>query len=215
MLTLYDYWRSSAAYRVRIALNIKELTYEQVSIHLTKEGGQQKSETYRSMNPQGLVPVLKDGDLTINQSLSIIEYLEEKFPQPALLPKSPERKALARSISQMIACDIHPLNNLRILHYLKDALSVSDDEKQTWYQHWVKEGFSAIEQQLALYPVQGEFCLGNELSVADVCLIPQVYNAQRFGVDMHDFPRLCDINAFCLGLEAFKKAIPENQSDAQ
>lgn len=214
MLQLYGYWRSSAAYRVRIALNLKGIPYEQVSVHLVKDGGEQHKPEYRSLNPQGLVPFLIDGDTKLSQSIAMLEYLEERHPEPRLLPEDIHLKAKVRATCQTIACDIHPVDNLRVLKYLTGKLGVEEEQKMEWYRHWITLGFTALEQQLQEYSKQGPYCFGEQLTMADACLIPQVYNANRFACSMESFPRLRAINDACLGLEAFKQAIPEAQPDA-
>ncbi|MDG9669088.1 maleylacetoacetate isomerase [Hahella sp. CR1] len=214
MMRLYDYWRSSAAYRVRIALNLKGLPYEAHSVHLAKDGGQQHQSDYKALNPQGLVPLLTDGEFRLNQSLAIIEFLEDNHPTPALLPADPQTKAQVRAFSQVIACDIHPLDNLRVLQYLTGPMEVNEEKKLVWYQHWILEGFKALEQMAAGYADKGPYCFGEHVTMADVCLIPQVYNANRFNCPMTNFPRLREINDNCLKLDAFQKATPEQQADA-
>ena len=208
MIKLYDYFRSTASYRVRIALNWKELPHELIEVHLVKEGGQQKKPDYLSQNPQGLVPALIDGDMTLTQSLAILEYLEEQYPTSSLLPENSTDKALVRSIAQIIACDIHPLNNLRVLKYLAETLEQTDETKTTWYHHWIQQGFDAIEALLAKHQSNPNFCIGEQVSIADVCLIPQIYNANRFECDLSAYPRIMNINNYCLTLPAFDKASP-------
>ncbi len=216
MIKLYSYWRSTAAYRVRLALNIKQISYSQRAVHLVKDGGQQNEPEYRAINPQGLVPSIVHGDVKISQSLAILEYLEEKYPQKVpLLPNNLEQRALARQLSQIIASDLHPLNNLRVLQYLSNSLKISETERTKWYHHWLALGFDAFSEILAENNFSGPYCLGGELSMADVCLIPQIYNAERFGFSMEAYPRLVEINQACLKLERFKDAIPENQPDAE
>ncbi|NKB38443.1 MAG: maleylacetoacetate isomerase [Gammaproteobacteria bacterium] len=214
MIKLYSYWRSSAAYRVRIALNLKKLEHEIVPVNMLKDGGEQHSEAYKTINPQGLVPTLQDGKSTITQSLAILEYLEEKYPRIALLPADLEQKAKARQLAQIIACDIHPLDNLRVLKYLKNELAVSDVAKDDWYAHWIRLGFAAFESALDKNSPTGGFCLGDAVSIADLCLIPQMYNAHRFNINLDNFPRLCEIEKNCLQLQAFARASPEQQIDA-
>jgi len=215
MIKLYGYWRSTAAYRVRLALNIKQISYSQESVHLVKDGGKQHLPEYQSLNPQGLVPTLVDDDVAIGQSLAILEYLEEKYPQKSLLPALLSERAQARQLCQIIACDLHPLNNLRVLKYLSNELKVSDDEKSKWYHHWLDCGFKAFDRLLEKQAIAGTYCMGGELSIADVCLIPQIYNADRFGFSMDAYPRLNEINQNCLQLTRFQDAIPENQPDAE
>jgi maleylacetoacetate isomerase len=213
-MKLYTYFRSSASYRVRIALNLKNLTVDLIPIHLVKHGGEQLQPEFRALNPDGLVPVLIDGDQTITQSLAIIEYLDELHPSPPLLPASPRERAYVRGIALSIACDIHPLNNLRVLRYLKRELQVADDAKDGWYRHWCEQGLAALEQSLSRDPRVGRFCLGDTPSLADCCLIPQIYNAQRMHSDLSAMPTLMRINDNCLALPAFANAAPEMQPDA-
>lgn len=214
-MKLYTYWRSSAAYRVRIALNLKGVEYEDIPVHLVKGGGQHLGEKYGAINPQHLVPSLKDGDDKIfTQSLSVIEYLDEIYPDPALLPAKPEARAHVRSLAQQIACEIHPVNNLRVLKYLTDTFDVTPDQKTKWYRHWVAEGFEALEASLEKSNYTGTFCFGEKPGLADCCLIPQVYNAKRFDVPLEGCPVIRRITDACQKLPAFNKAAPENQSDA-
>ncbi|MBO1112748.1 maleylacetoacetate isomerase [Bordetella petrii] len=214
-MQLYSYFRSSAAYRVRIALNLKGIPYEYLGVHLLKDGGQQLSDSYRALNPAALVPTLVDGDAIIGQSLAIIEYLDETHPQPALLPSDPAGRARVRAIAQTIACDTHPLNNLRVLKYLKRTLQVSDDAKNDWYRHWVHLGLSAVESMLADSPATGRFCHGDAPTLADLCLVPQVYNARRFDCDLSAMPTVLRIDAACRELQAFDLAEPDKQPDAE
>ena len=211
-LVLYGYWRSSAAYRVRIALNLKGLAYRQVPVHLVKDGGQQHGPEYRALNPQGLLPLLIDGETRIAQSLAILEYLEEVFPVPALLPGDPAQRAQVRALALHIACDIHPLNNLRVLQYLSGTLGVADAAKDTWYRHWVEAGLAALEQGLVALP--GTLSLGERPGYLEACLIPQVYNARRFDCDLRPYPRILEMVARCETLEPFRQAAPEAQPDA-
>lgn len=216
MLKLYSYWRSSAAYRVRIAMNLKGLPYEQVPIHLLRDGGQQHAAEYRSLNPQKLLPLLVDEEndgVRIAQSLAILEYLEEIFPVPPLLPGDPAERAQVRALALHIACDIHPLNNLRVLHYLSGELGVADEAKQAWVRHWVTSGLTAVEQ--GLVPFDGRLSLLDRPGYLEACLIPQLYNARRFGCDLSPFPRILAMAAHCEALPAFIEAAPENQADAQ
>lgn len=216
MLTLYSYWRSSAAYRVRIALNLKGLAYKQVPVHLLKDGGQQHSAEYQALNPQQLVPLLVDegsGGVRIAQSLAILEYLDEAFPVPALLPSDPGMRAQVRALALHIACDLHPLNNLRVLQYLTGELGVSEAGKDAWYQHWLHSGLAAVEQGLALF--EGRLSLGERPGYLEACLIPQLYNARRYNADLEAYPRILAMGARCESLEAFKQAAPEVQPDAQ
>jgi len=215
-LTLYGYWRSSAAYRVRIALNLKGLAYRQVPVHLVKDGGQQRAADYRALNPQQLVPLLVDeanGGARISQSLAILEYLEEVFPVPALLPDDPVRRAQVRALAMHIACEIHPLNNLRVLQYLSAELGVDDEAKNVWYQHWVGQGLAAVEAGLECF--DGRLSLNDRPGYLEACLVPQVYNARRFACDLAAYPRILEIVARCETLPAFQQAAPEVQPDAQ
>ncbi|SDH15753.1 maleylacetoacetate isomerase [Pseudomonas benzenivorans] len=216
MLTLYGYWRSSAAYRVRIALNLKRLAYQQVPVHLVRDGGQQHAPEYQALNPQQLVPLLVDegnGGVRIAQSLAILEYLEEVYPVPALLPADPAQRAQVRALALHIACEVHPLNNLRVLQYLSAELGASDQAKDAWYRHWVAAGLVAVEQGLAVF--DGRLSLGERPGYLEACLIPQLYNARRFDCDLDAYPRILAMAARCETLEAFKQAAPEVQPDAQ
>lgn len=208
-MQLYSYFRSSAAYRVRIALSLKGLPYEYLAVHLLKDGGQQLSADYRQVNPTALVPTLVDGDAVIGQSLAIIEYLEETHPQPPLLPADAIGRARVRDLALGIACDTHPLNNLRVLNYLGHRLELSEDARLQWYRHWVEEGFAAVERILRLRCSGGPFALGLQPTLADVCLIPQVFNARRFDVPLSTFPMINEVAERCETLEAFRKASPE------
>jgi len=214
MIKLYGYWRSTAAYRVRIALNLKQIAYSQESVHLIKDGGEQHKPEYKALNPQELVPTLVDGDVIIGQSMAILEYLEEKYPKPSLLPQDLKSRAFVRQLCQLVACDIHPLNNLRVLNYISQDLEISEAKKESWYHHWLRKGFQAYEELLKQRAIEGTYSLGEELSLADACLIPQLYNANRFNFPMDEFPRLLAINENCLQLERFQNAVPENQPDA-
>jgi len=209
---LYGYWRSSAAYRVRIALNLKELSYQQRSIHLVKNGGEQHSADYQNLNPNQLVPVLVDGGVTLNQSLAIIDYLDETYPEVVLTPLDKERRYIVKSLAQDIAVDIHPLNNLRVLQYLSGELSVEEGDKTRWYRHWIEQGFTALEKRLKL--CSGEYSVGDEVSLVDACLVPQVYNAKRFDVDLTPYSNIVRVTTSLSELEAFKRAAPEAQPDA-
>jgi len=214
MIRLYGYWRSTAAYRVRIALNLKQVSYSQESVHLVKDGGEQHQPEYRAINPQGLVPTLIDDGYAISQSMAILEYLEEKYERPRLLPQDLKARAFARQLCQLVACDIHPLNNLRVLKYLTDQLGVVEADKNQWYHHWIREGFQAFDKMREAQGIEGPYSLGEELSLVDACLIPQIYNAHRFNFPVDEFPRLAAINDNCLKLERFQNAIPESQPDA-
>lgn len=208
MITLYNYFRSSASYRVRIALNIKLLDYNLKDIHLVNHGGEQHFPDYRALNPQEHVPTLLENELVLTQSLAIIEYLEEKYPNPFLLPKEINDRALVRSLSQVIACDIHPINNLSVLNFLKERFNLSDEQKQQWYAHWVKKGLIAYEALLKKHNCSGLFSFGDTFTMADCCLIPQLYNANRFSVDIDDLLLLQKINNNAMQLPAVINAAP-------
>jgi maleylpyruvate isomerase len=211
-LKLYTYYRSSAAYRVRIALNLKGLPYEMVPIHLTKDGGYQRKPEFVAVNPQMRVPALalSSGDV-LTQSLAIIEYLDDIHPEPPLLPADALDRAKVRALAQTVACDIHPLNNLVVLQYLKRTLKHEQAEIDAWYHHWIIEGFKAIEAMISPSP----YAWGSQVSLADVCLVPQVFNARRLKVPLDKFPKIVAVETDCLKLPAFDKARPENQPDAE
>lgn len=213
-LVLYSYWRSSAAYRVRIGLNLKSLPYTQKNVHLLRDGGEQRSAAYRAMNPQALLPTLQHGNLVLSQSLAILEYLDEIHPAPALLPNDAAGRARVRALAQLVACDIHPLNNLRVGQYLKAEYTLEQAAVEDWMRHWMREGFAAMEAMLAQSEQTGALCHGDTPTLADICLIPQLYNAHRFGLDMAAYPTLAAIEARALALPAFEAARPENQPDA-
>ncbi len=215
MRTLYSYWRSSAAYRVRIALNLKGMDYVIAPVHLVRDGGEQHRDDYRTLNPQQLVPTLVDGGRVLRESLAIIEYLEEAYPAtPRLLPRAALACARVRELAQMVACDIHPLGNLRVLQYLQRELGASDEQKLAWSRHWIEAGFDAIETVLASGGHAGKFCEGDTPTLADCCLVPQVYNARRFGVPLARYPTITRIDAACARFDAFQRAAPEAQADA-
>ncbi|WP_412757165.1 maleylacetoacetate isomerase [Legionella bozemanae] len=210
-MKLYDYFRSTACYRVRIALNLKNIAYEKIDIHLVNHGGEQHSPEYRKINPQELVPSLEINGQVINQSLAIIDYLDETYPTPSLLPQNPLDRATVKSLALIVACDMHPLNNLRVLNRLKTQLQASEIQVTEWYHHWLKTGFDALEAKLQQIKRNQAFCFGNTVTLADLCLIPQVYNAHRFHFAMDNYPLINEINAHCLTLESFQKAAPELQ----
>lgn len=212
-MKLYGYWRSSAAYRVRIALALKGVDYQSIPVHLVKNGGEQHQAAYQVLNPAELVPTLVDEELTLNQSLAILEYLDARYPEPALLPADAAQAAQVRALALDIACDIHPLNNLRVLQYLTGPLGLSEQQKTEWIHHWLATGFQALEQRLA--ETAGKFCIGDKVSLADLCLVPQVYNALRFQLDMSPYPVMMAIYQHCNQLDAFQQAAPEAQPDAQ
>lgn len=208
MLKLYDYFRSSASFRVRIALNLKGLDYQTIPVHLLNHGGEQFSDAYQQINPQCLVPALQDGNQTLTQSLAIIEYLEESYVSPTLFTDNAYHNALIRSFALTIAADIHPLNNLRVLKYLAHEFNMSDAQKTHWYHHWMAKGLSALEKQLNTHELTGLYCFGNQPTLADICLIPQMYNARRFALDLNPYPTLVTIDKNCQKLAAFMDAFP-------
>ena len=213
-LRLYSYWRSSAAYRVRIGLNLKGLAYETVPVHLLRDGGQQHAPDYAAQNPQELVPTLLHGGRIIRQSLAILEYLDELWPEPPLLPVEARDRAHVRGLAQLVACDMHPLNNLRVLQFFEREWSVPQSERDAWVRHWIESGFAAMERLLSEDAATGTYCHGELPGLADCCLVPQAYNARRFGVDMAAYPTIARIEGACLALPAFDAARPENQADA-
>ena len=212
-LELYTFSKSSATYRVRIALNYKGIDYQPHYIDLTKGKGENFEAEYMSINTQGFVPTLVNGDNVLQQSMAILEYLEEKHPTPAMLPVNPEDRAYVRAITNMIACDIHPLNNLRVLHYIENDLNLEVEQKLEWYRHWIREGFTALENFLLRNKKHGQYCFGDDPSLADACLVPQVYNAYRYQCDMDDYPAIRGINEHCQALVSFRNAAPEKQQD--
>lgn len=207
-MKLYNYYRSSSSYRVRIALNIKQLAYETIPVHLVNHGGEQHHVDYKALNPQALVPTLTDNNHILTQSIAIIEYLEEAYPTPSLLPPDVLARADVRSIALMIACDMHPLNNLRVLNQLKKQFTATEDQIQTWYHQWLKLGFDTIETKLMQLPRQKAICYGDTITIADVCLIPQIYNAKRYHFSIEPYPLINEINNYCLSLTAFASAAP-------
>ncbi len=211
-MQLYSYFRSSAAYRVRIAFNLKGLSFETIPIHLQKEGGVNRKPEFRAVNPQMRLPALKlDNGEVLTQSLAIIEYLDEVYPQPPLLPSNPAERARVRAAAQLIACDIHPLNNVGPLRYLKNEFGQDQGKIDTWYHHWVVEGFQALEAMIR----PGSYAFGGSVTLADVCLVPQVANARRLKVPLDRYPKIGAVDAACAKLSAFEKARPENQPDAE
>lgn len=215
-MKLYTYWRSSAAYRVRIGLALKGLDFDSAPVHLLKDGGEQLSDIYGAVNPQKLVPSLElDSGEVLTQSLAILEYLDDVQPEPALLPADPLARAKVRAMAQAIAVDVHPINNLRILKYLVKDLGLSDDQKMVWLHHWMGTGFAGLEGLLAQSDRVGAYCYGDAPTLADVCLVPQFYNARRFDVDLSPYPTLCRIDETCRAHPAFVAAAPENQPDAE
>jgi maleylacetoacetate isomerase len=213
-MKLWGYFRSSAAFRVRIALNLKGLAYEQASVHLRKN--EQMRQDYLALQPQGLVPALEDGGQIFIQSLAIMEYLDETHPEPPLLPKDPAGRARVRALAQAVACDIHPIDNLRVLRYLAKPLGHGEKEVETWFNHWIKLGFDALERLLADDRRIGKFCHGDMPGLADACLVPQVFNSKRYpSFDLSPYPAIRRIFDNCMALDAFAQARPEKQPDAE
>jgi len=215
VIRFYGYFRSSAAWRCRIALNLKGVQTEFIPVHLRRGGGEQRQPAYRERNPQGLVPLLEDGDFRLSQSLAIIEWLEECYPEPPLLPAGPRDRARVRAFAQSIACDIHPLQNLRVLEYLRGELAQDDDGVSAWCRRWIGEGLRACETLLAQDQHGGAYAFGAAPGLADICLVPQVFSARRFGVDLASMPTIGRIVAACEELEAFAAAHPSRQPDAE
>jgi maleylacetoacetate isomerase len=209
MFELHEFNLSSASYRVRIGLNLKGVAYQSVPVSLVKGGGEQHLPEYRALNPQGTVPTYSDHDINLSQSLAILEYLEERYPEPTLLPGDALRRARARQLAQIIACDIHPLTNLRVLAYLRNNFKADQNARSMWFRQWLLDGLDALELWLTADRGMSTYCVGNEVSVADICLVPQMYQARRFNLPLDDFPRLCDIDAACMALDAFRNAEPE------
>ncbi len=213
-IVLYTYWRSSAAYRVRIGLELKGLAWEARPVHLVRDGGEQHRDAYRALNPQQQVPTLLHEGHVLTQSLALLEYLDERFPQVPLLPADAAGRARVRALAQLVACDIHPINNLRVMQYLERDLQVPADARTQWTLHWIAEGFAAMEALLVNSRDTGAFCHGDRPGLADICLLPQLYNAHRFDLDLAPYPTLRRIEAACQAVDAFDRARPENQPDA-
>jgi maleylacetoacetate isomerase len=212
---LYGYWRSSSSYRVRIALNLKGIAYQNRPVHLVRDGGEQNQPAYRKINPLGLVPALEHDGSIIVQSMAICEYLEEAFPDRPLLPGNAAARARVRGLTQSISSEIQPMNNVGVMSYLRDSMGRSGEEINDWYRHWIARGFSAIETWLQASPPTGRFCHGDKPGLADCFLVPQVYNAERFSCDMAPYPQINRIVARCRALSAFESAAPENQADSE
>jgi maleylpyruvate isomerase len=214
-MKLYTFFRSSASYRVRIALNLKAIGCEQAPIHLRRGGGEQLMPAYTAINPQALVPALEDNGRILTQSLAIIEYLEETHPNPPLLPKDPADRALVRSMALVIACEVHPIQNLRVLNYVKTTYNQTDEQVNKWAQHWIDLGLAALQELIVAQPKRGKFCFGEVPTLADICLIPQLGNARRYGCDLSKYPTILDIEKNCNAIPAFVNAAPEKQPDAE
>ncbi|XLZ70533.1 maleylacetoacetate isomerase [Massilia sp. SR12] len=212
-MKLYTYFRSSAAYRVRIALNLKGLAYDALPVHLLRDGGEQLAPAYRAVNPAGLVPALEDNGIVLTQSLAIIEYLEEVHPLVPLLPQDAVGRARVRALALTIAGDTHPITNLRVLKYLKGAMGLSEEQKMEWYRHWMREGFATLEAHLERDGDMGRFSYGDTPTIADCCLVPHVFNAHRFEVDLAPYTNVARIAENCVDLPAFKAAHPSAQPD--
>ena len=212
-MKLHGYFRSSAAFRVRIALELKGLAYENAAVHLRK--GEQRAEAYLGINPQALVPTLEDGSTVLTQSLAIVEYLEETHPTPPLLPAAPAERARVRALAQIVACDIHPIDNLRVLQYLQSELKADDAAVGRWFDHWIALGFTGLEATLAGDGATGRFCHGDAPGLADVCLVPQVFNARRYALDLSPYPTILRIFEACMQLPAFDRSQPSKQPDAE
>lgn len=211
-MKLYDYYRSTACYRVRIALNLKNISYKTFAVHLVNNGGEQHHPDYLKQNPQGLVPTLEENGHILSQSLAIIEYLDEINPTPPLLPQQPLERAQVRALAMIIACDMHPINNLRVLQQLCLQFEATEAQVNEWYHLWLKKGFDAFEKQLETLPRKIPVCHGQNISLADICLIPQVYNAKRFNFSMDSYPLINEINEYCLANTAFINAVPNEQT---
>jgi maleylacetoacetate isomerase len=213
MMKLHGFFRSSAAFRVRIALNLKNLDYDQASLHLRR--GEQRAPDYLKLNPQGLVPALVVSDLVLTQSLATIEYLDETHPNLPLLPNTPEGRARVRALAQILACEVHPLGNLRVLQYLATELKQDEPAVQRWFNHWIALGFSAFESLIAGHSETGRFCHGDQPTLADICLVPQVFNAKRYALDLKPYPTLMRVFETCMAVPAFDRAQPDKQPDAE
>lgn len=213
-LRLYTFFRSSAAFRVRIALNLKGLDYQSIPVHFRKNGGEHRQPDFLRRNPQGLLPVLEHEPNVITQSLAIVEYLDATFPEPRLIPAAPNDRAKVEALAQIVACDIHPLNNLRVLNYLRQQLGQDDEAVTNWVQHWVTLGFEGYEGLIKAHS-NGRFSCGDSVTLADICLVPQVYNAVRFGCDLSSFPTIKSVDEHLKSLPAFMSAAPEQQADAE
>ena len=214
-MKLYTFFRSSASFRVRIALNLKNLSYDQIPIHLRRGGGEQFTANYQNINAQALVPTLEDDGHYLIQSLAIVEYLEEKYPSPPLLPKAAADRAVVRSMALVIACEVHPIQNLRVLNYIKNEYQQNDEQVNRWAQHWIDLGLAALEQMINAQTARGTFCFGDTPTLADICLVPQLGNARRFGCDLSRYPKILSVEKACIVIPAFADAAPDKQPDAE
>jgi len=214
-MKLYTFFRSSASYRVRIALNLKAIGCEQAPIHLRRGGGEQLMPAYTAINPQALVPALEDNGRVLTQSLAIIEYLDETHANPPLLPKEPADRALVRSMAMVIACEVHPIQNLRVLQYVKATYNQTDEQVNKWAQHWIDLGLAALQEMIVAQPKRDKFCFGAVPTLADICLVPQLGNARRYGCDLAKYPAILEIEKNCNAIPAFADAAPEKQPDAE
>jgi maleylpyruvate isomerase len=214
-MKLYTFFRSSASFRVRIALNLKNLSYDQIPIHLRRGGGEQFRANYQNINAQALVPTLEDDGRYLIQSLAIVEYLEEKYPSPPLLPKAAADRAVVRSMALVIACEVHPIQNLRVLNYIKKEYQQNDEQVNRWAQHWIDLGLAALEQMINAQTARGTFCFGDTPTLADICLVPQLGNARRFGCDLSRYPKILSVEKACIVIPAFADAAPDKQPDAE
>ena len=214
-MKLYTFFRSSASFRVRIALNLKNLSYDQIPIHLRRGGGEQFRANYQNINAQALVPTLEDDGRYLIQSLAIVEYLEEKYPSPPLLPKAAADRAVVRSMALVIACEVHPIQNLRVLNYIKKKYQQNDEQVNRWAQHWIELGLAALEQMINAQTARGTFCFGDTPTLADICLVPQLGNARRFGCDLSRYPKILSVEKACIVIPAFADAAPDKQPDAE
>ena len=210
MFELHEFHLSTASYRVRIGLNLKGVEYQSVPVSLVKGGGEQHSPEFRALNPQGTVPTYTDHDISLSQSLAILEYLEERYPEPTFLPGDALMRARTRQFAQIIACDIHPLTNLRVLGYLRNAFKADTNQRSQWFRHWLLEGLDALELWLAAERRAFRYSVADEVSLSDICVVPQLFQARRFKLSLDDFPRLCAIEAACLELNAFNSAVPSD-----
>ncbi len=215
MIHFYGYFRSSCAYRCRIAFNLKGVAHDFTSVHLRRNGGEQHAPDFKAINPQGLVPSITDGDFQLNQSMAIVEWLDETHPEPPFLPDTPNERAKVRAFAQMIACDIHPLQNLRVLLYLKNELGQDDAAKDAWLQRWLGDGLQACDAYIAREGTESTFCFGDTPGLAEICLVPQVFSAHRFGVDLSNMPNVTRVYDACQALPAFADAAPSKQPDAE